>query len=181
MWLTTQYEFYYVPTSILITIVNIITKVKGRMKFPEIVAKNLNKEEVKVPNGLRGNPKLLIVPFQRWHQGLVDSWVPFLESVIKDYPDFDFYELPTIRRMNFVYQRFLDGGMRAGIPSIETRRRTITLYIDKVPFRNALEIPNEDSIHLFLVDTEGNVKWRNEGGVTEEKAQDLSDAIKQIC
>ena len=150
------------------------------MKFPQIVAENLNKEEVDVPNGLQGNPKLLIVPFQRWHQGVVDSWVPFLESVIKEHPNFDFYELPTIRRMNFVYRRFLDGGMRAGIPSKETRRRTITLYIEKEPFKEALEIPNEESIHLFLIDSEGNITWRNEGGVTEEKAQELSEAIKQI-
>lgn len=150
------------------------------MKFPEIVAENLNKEEVEVPNGLKGNPKLLIVPFQRWHQGLVDSWVPFLESVITEYPDFDFYELPTIRKMNFMYRRFLDGGMRAGIPSIETRRRTITLYIDKELFKDALEIPSEDTIHLFLVDSEGNITWRNEGGVTREKAKALSDAIKEI-
>jgi hypothetical protein len=150
------------------------------MKFPQIIAENLNKEEVDVPDGLQGNPKLLIVPFQRWHQGVVDSWVPFLESVIKDYPNFDFYELPTIRRMNFVYRRFLDGGMRAGIPSKETRRRTITLYIDKEPFKEALEIPNEESIHLFLVDSERNIVWRSEGGVTEDKAQALSYAVIQI-
>ncbi|MGY5880258.1 MAG: hypothetical protein RTV31_08405 [Candidatus Thorarchaeota archaeon] len=150
------------------------------MKFPQIIAENLNKEEVDVPNGLKGSPKLLIVPFQRWHQGVVDSWVPFLESVIKEHPNFDFYELPTIRRMNFVYRRFLDGGMRAGIPSKETRRRTITLYIEKEPFKEALEIPTEDTIHLFLVDTDGNITWRNEGAVTEDKAQDLLDAVKQI-
>ena len=150
------------------------------MKFPQIIAENLNKEEVDVPNGLQGSPKLLIVPFQRWHQGVVDSWVPFLESVIKEYPSFDFYELPTIRKMNFMYRRFLDGGMRAGIPSIETRRRTITLYIDKESFKNTLEIPTEDTIHLFLVDSEGNITWRNEGGVTEEKARALSNAIKAI-
>lgn len=150
------------------------------MKFPTIVAENLNKEEVEVPNGLNGSPKLLIVPFQRWHQNVVDSWVPFLESVIKEHPSFDFYELPTIRRMNFVYQRFLDGGMRAGIPSIETRRRTVTLYIDKDPFKQALGIPTENTIYLFLVDLEGNIVWRNEGAITEDKSQSLSVAIKQI-
>ncbi|MFW9843821.1 MAG: hypothetical protein ACFFEV_04535 [Candidatus Thorarchaeota archaeon] len=148
------------------------------MIFPEIVAENLNKKEVKIPNGLQGIPKLLIVPFQRWHQGLVDSWVPFLESLISEYPSFDFYELPTIRKMNFIYRRFLDGGMRAGIPSIETRRRTITLYIDKEPFKEALGIPNEDSIHLFLIDSEGTILWRNEGGITEEKSILLREALE---
>jgi hypothetical protein len=149
------------------------------MKFPHIVAENLNKEEVDVPNGLQGNPKLLIVPFQRWHQGLVDSWVPFLESLIKEYPNFDFYELPTIRRMNFVYRRFLDGGMRAGIPSRETRRRTITLYIDKESFKEALEITTEETIVLFLVHSKGDIIWRNEGGVDKEKASLLKESVEE--
>jgi hypothetical protein len=150
------------------------------MKFPTIVAENLNKEEVEVPNGLQGSPKLLIVPFQRWHQNVVDSWVPFLESVIKEHPSFDFYELPTIRKMNFMYRRFLDGGMRAGILSIETRRRTITLYIDKESFKESLEIPSEETIYLFLVNEEGNILWRNEGAITEEKAKELSIAVKKF-
>jgi len=164
----------------LITIVNILwMDVKEKMKFPHLIAENLNKEEVDVPNGLPGSPKLLIVPFQRWHQGLVDSWGPFLESVIIEYPSFDFYELPTIRRMNFVYRRFLDGGMRAGIPSKETRRRTITLYIDKESFKESLDITTEETIILFLVDSNGDIIWRNEGGVTEEKATLLREAIEK--
>ena len=148
------------------------------MKFPQITAENLNKEVLDIPNGLKGNPKLLIVPFQRWHQGLVDSWIPFLESVIKEYPSFDFYELPTIRRMNFVYRRFLDGGMRAGIPSKETRRRTITLYLDKESFKDSLEITSEETIILFLIDAKGEIIWSAEGGMEEDKAILLKESIE---
>lgn len=150
------------------------------MKFPQIVAENLNKEEVKIPEQLKGNPKLLIVAFQQWHQRLVDSWVPAAESLMKQYPSFDFYELPTIRQMNFVYRRFLDGGMRAGIPSKETRRRTITLYIDKDQFKESLDILTEETIVSFLVDLDGNIIWRTDGGFTKDKGVALSDAIGQI-
>ena len=149
------------------------------MKFPQIVAENLNKEEVVVPDKLTGNPKLLIVAFQQWHQRLVDSWIPTAEMLMKLHPSFDFYELPTIRQMNFVYRRFLDGGMRAGIPSKDTRRRTITLYIDKEPFKEALGITSEETIYLFLIDSEGLVLWQSDSEITREKALSLGDAIKQ--
>ena len=152
----------------------------GILKFPIIKAENLNKEEVEIPSQLTGNPKLLIVPFQQWQQRVVDSWIPFLTQLTNDFPGFDFYELPTIRKMNFVYRRFIDGGMRAGIPSRDTRRRTVTLYIDKEPFKEVLNITTEDTIHLFLIDSQGNVTWYENGEVTRDKAESLTKAITQM-
>ena len=151
----------------------------GILKFPNVKAENLNKEKVEVPFQLPGDPKVLIVPFQQWQQRVVDSWVPFLSQLVTEFPGFDFYELPTIRKMNVLYRRFIDGGMRAGIPSKETRRRTVTLYIDKEPFKEALNITTEDTIHLFLIDSQGYVKWYDTGEVTREKAESLTDAIKK--
>ncbi|MBN2230525.1 MAG: hypothetical protein JW779_13135 [Candidatus Thorarchaeota archaeon] len=148
------------------------------MKFPRITAENLNKETIEVPNQLRGDPKLLIVAFQQWQQRLVNSWVPYLESLILKYPDFDFYELPTIRSMNFVYRRFIDGGMRAGIPSRETRGRTITLYIDKESFKESLNIVTEETIYLFLTKQDGEIIWKGEGGFDDEKVPLLEKAIE---
>jgi len=69
--------------------------------------------------------------------------------------------------------------MRAGIPSKETRRRTITLYIDKESFKESLDITTEETIILFLVDTKGDIIWRNEGGITEEKAILLRELIEK--
>ena len=149
------------------------------MKFPQILAENLNKEEVLVPDQLQGDPKLVVIAFQQWHQGLVNSWVPFLESLMAKHPSFDYYELPTIRSMNFIYRRFIDGGMRAGIPSRDTRGRTITLYIDKDPFKEALDIVTEETIYLFLLDSSGETVWRGEGGLTDEKAGALEREIEQ--
>lgn len=150
------------------------------MKFPIIKAENLNKEEVEIPSQLTGNPRLLVVAFQQWHQRVVDSWVPYLTQLVDEFPEFDFYELPTIRKMNFLYRRFIDGGMRAGIPSRETRRRTVTLYINKEHFRQALKIDSEDTIYLYLIDSEGEVIWQSDREISREKALSLRKAISEM-
>jgi len=152
----------------------------GILKFPIINAENLNKEEVEIPSQLTGNPRLFIVAFQQWQQRVVDSWVPYLSELVNDFPDFDFYELPTIRKMNYLYRRFIDGGMRAGIPSRETRRRTVTLYIEKEPFKEALGITSEETIYLFLIDSEGIIIWQSDSEITREKALSLREAINTI-
>jgi hypothetical protein len=148
--------------------------------FPTVIGTNLNKEQKTVPDDLDGEYNVVVVAFQQWHQRLVNSWVPFLQDLDARYADFEYYELPTIRKMNFIYQRFIDGGMRAGIPSTETRCRTITLYIDKRAFKKELAITSEENIHVFLIRKSGEILWRGEGPITEGLAVSLEEALSQV-
>jgi hypothetical protein len=69
--------------------------------------------------------------------------------------------------------------MRAGIPDRSTREATITLYTDKRAFRQALNIPNEDTIHLLIVDRQGRVHARVEGRYAPEKLAVLDGALRE--
>ncbi|MFW9768208.1 MAG: hypothetical protein ACFFF9_03845 [Candidatus Thorarchaeota archaeon] len=149
-------------------------------KFPDVVGDNLNKKTIRIPSELKGEYNILLVPFQMWQQSLVDSWVPFLVHLMENNPQFDFYELPTIRKMNFFIRRMIDGGMRGGIPSRDTRARTVTLYIDKTPFKKALEILTEDTLYLYLVDREGTIYWRESGGISDTKSTSLENALQKL-
>jgi hypothetical protein len=147
--------------------------------FPAVNGSNLNKVEYTLPEDFEAEFNIVVVAFQQWHQRLVNSWVPLLEELTGGNPRVEYYELPTIRKMNFVYRGFIDGGMRAGIPSKDTRGRTITLYIDKDPFKKELAIPSEENIHLFLVRPSGEILWRSEGPLSEEGAMSLTSAVEK--
>jgi hypothetical protein len=170
----------------LLTIVNnaLLPKAKSTrivwdMQFPSVSGNDLLRNKVSLPDDLSSGLNVLIVAFQRWHQGLVNSWVPFLDHMLEKHQDFDYYELPTIRKMNWLSRSIIDNGMRTGIPSRNTRRRTITLYIDKEPFRKKLSIPDESDIHLFLASKDGEVLWAGSGAISEDKADALTSAIEK--
>jgi hypothetical protein len=74
---------------------------------------------------------------------------------------------------------FIDRGMRSGIPDEKARHRTITLYIDKEPFRKSLKIPDEETIHTVLVDRKGRLYWRSQGGLKNELARELEKAVRE--
>ena len=59
---------------------------------------NLEKKKYIVPQDLEGKINIVTVAFQQWHQGLVNTWVPFLEEIKQKYPQIYFYEFPTINR-----------------------------------------------------------------------------------
>lgn len=149
------------------------------MKFPEVKGKNLEKQNFRLPQDLEGKLNILVVPFQQWQQQLVNTWTFFLDTLVENNPQMEYYELPTISKGYKIVSFMIDGGMRAGIPDKKTRHRTITLYIDKKPFKEQLEITNEETIYLFLVTKDGEILWRAEGEFSSEKADELETIIPE--
>lgn len=74
---------------------------------------------------------------------------------------------------------FINEGMRAGIPDPVARERTITLYVDKRAFREALGLRSEENIYALLLDREGRVLWQAEGVWTAEKGEQLAEVVEQ--
>lgn len=149
------------------------------MKLPVVNGSNLLREKKQLPRDLGGKINLLFVPFQQWQQLEVNSWAPLAAELEQAHPDFRFYELPTIQSRNVVSKAIINEGMRAGIPDHATRARTITLYIDKQPFRDALAMPDESHVYLLLTDELGNILWRSRGAYDPETAESLIKAVRE--
>ena len=148
------------------------------MKFPTVSGINLLRKQIVLPKDFSGEFNLLFVPFLQWQQMEVDSWVPLAAELEKTTTGFHFYELPTIQRMNSLAQKFINEGMRSGIPDSKTRERTITLYIDKTAFKAALDISDEKHISILLADRQGNLLWRERGVYSPETSARLTQAIQ---
>jgi len=146
--------------------------------FPKLTASNLAKQAFSLPGDFAGERNLLLIAFQREQQKNVDTWLGEMHR-FEQWPGFAYYELPTISRLNPIARWFINSGMRRGIPDANARARTITLYLDKVAFREALDLPYEDRIYAVLVDRSGRVHWRAEGDFDEAKAASLQEALRQ--
>ncbi|MFY9643661.1 MAG: hypothetical protein WAK29_00690 [Terriglobales bacterium] len=145
--------------------------------FPRVSASNLEKRDFNLPADFAGDRNLLLVAFERGQQSEVDTWLREMKRFGEMDPGFRFYELPTIQRPSALMRWFIDNGMRHGIADREARERTITLYLDKTPFCEALRITDQKKIYAFLVDRQGKVLWRSEGPFDETKGASLQSAL----
>jgi len=148
------------------------------MQFPAVIGSNLQRRKLDLPQDFEGELNLVLIAFQQWQQTQVDTWIPFARQLEESYPAVRYYELPTIRRLNTLARTFINEGMRAGIPDLVARERTITLYLDKNAFRQALQLPHEDDIYVLLLDHQGRVLWRAEGAFTPEKGDSLAAQVR---
>jgi len=149
-------------------------------RFPEVRARNLEGLDVALPGGFEGERNVVIVAFQRQHQELVDSWVPWLEERAAADPGLRIYELPTIGRRWVPFRRFIDGGMAAAIRDPVILRRTLTIYGNVSLVTRPLGIHDQSTIRIFLVDKSGAVRWCGHGGFAEPVAADLASALRDI-
>jgi hypothetical protein len=137
------------------------------------MARDLQGLDVTLPGAFRGERNIVLIAFQRRHQELVDSWVPWLEGHAAADPDFRFYELPTIGRIWAPMRHFIDGGMAAVIREPRILKRTFTIYGDVRHVTRPLGIEDRSTITLVLVDGSGTVRWSGAGGFDPDVAQDL--------
>jgi hypothetical protein len=148
------------------------------MQFPVVAGTNLLRRKLTLPTDFEGEFNSLLVAFQQWQQQLIDTWLPFVTQLEETHAGVLYYELPVIQRMNVLARTFINEGMRAGIPDPVARERTITLYVDKLAFRNALELPDEGDIYVLLVNPDGNVLWRETGAFSPEKGEALAEELE---
>ena len=149
------------------------------MAFPTIHASNLERRAFRLPSDFEGERNLVLIAFERDQQENVQTWMPEVKRLLRTYPKLRFYELPAIRRGNPLFRSWIDNAMRAGIPDRETREQTITLYLDKSAFREALGLPHEQNIYALLVDRTGRILWRADGLCTPEKMRDLERVLQE--
>jgi hypothetical protein len=152
---------------------------RAGVRFPTVIGSNLSGNEYVLPGDIEGEVALMMIAFQQFQQAEVDTWVPLARRLAERHPNFAYYELPTIRRLIAPARAFIDGGMRAGIPDQTARNTTVTLYLDKDAFREALQIPDEETITIMLVDAEGNILWRARGPASAETERELVEAVEE--
>lgn len=142
-------------------------------RFPAVEGRSLEGEQFNLPADFKGELNVVLVAFKREQQDDVDTWTPFLKTMGASRPYLRVYELPTLGRGYGWMRRFIDGGMSRGIPDSAVRAATITLYIDKAPYRESLQIRDEDRIYVLLVDRQGRIFWRGAGRFDERAGAEL--------
>lgn len=150
-------------------------------QFPRVEGSNLEGRRFTLPTDFEGEYNIVLVAFRREQQNDVDTWLPFLREVATPGRNVRVYELPTLNKTYRFMRGFIDGGMSRGIPERATREATITLYIDKSPFKKALAIATEDRISTLLVSRDGRILWREDGRFTAGAAAGLAATLDSLA
>jgi hypothetical protein len=152
----------------------------GSTIFPRVTTRDLEGRTVEIPAGLSGTVNLVVLAFKRDHQYPIETWMPHFARLESDYPGLEVWEVPALSRTYRIWRGAIDSGMRAGVPNPHARRHTLTAYLDVRGLQRALDLPDLDEIHLFLLDRSGNVRWQGHGAYNEATLTALRAALRAL-
>lgn len=140
--------------------------------FPTIRAETLSKKPVVFPDVAKGKYAFILIAFKRQTQGEVDGWLdPFIEE-FGGKTNVAFYEIPMISNSWKWMSSWIDSGMRAGVPEYK-HSHVATYYGPLDKYFDSLEIEDKNTVHVFLLDRQGQIIWKETGPVTNKKYEDL--------
>lgn len=147
--------------------------------FPAFKAFDLNKNEISIPEEIYAEKTLLIVPFKQKQQTAIYDFLDEIDYLLNNYNNFDFLEIPTISYwwQTMQLSNWIDNGMRSGITDFETRKRTITRYIDVNEFLEEMEIPDRSEVCYYLINKNGEILWQHRGKANKEAMKTLEHEL----
>lgn len=151
----------------------------GEGVFPTVSGIDLEGNEHTLPRAFAGRLNIVAIAFEREHQEAVNGWIEVAESIMSEYPDVRFYEVPLIYELNIASRFWVNNGMRSGIDDPVSRERTITVYTDRERFTELLDM-RTDRIYLLLLDDNGSILWRTEGVAKDPTISELQAALQQF-
>jgi hypothetical protein len=150
------------------------------VRFPHVVAHDLEGRRYELPDELPEGPRIVLLPFQRWHQILVNGWLSRLDRLAASHPGTTVWEVPALSRMYTPARPYIDGGMRAGIPDPGTRRHTLTTYTDLRALALALDLPDFETAYVLLLDAAGEIAWMGHGEYDDEQFGAIAAALERL-
>ena len=147
--------------------------------FPELKGETLEGRKVVFPTDLNEEVNILILVFEQKAQSLVNTWADLILGEFEPREGISYYEVPMISTLYYPIAWQIDNWMRDGIPA-HLHDNTVTFYGNRSPYFEMLKIEDKESCYLFVVDRQGNIKYRTQGPVSKHNETSFREAMSEI-
>lgn len=157
----------------------------GRSKpathFPTVNGIRLDGSPVVLPRDLPGPATLLIVSFRDAQDLLSDQWARLIERLQSTYGhQLAALELPVVAKSLKLFGGLATLGIQSQVDTEAERERTLPIFVDKTVFCKTLHCSNQGDVYVFLVDQEGRIAWRGDGGLDMDTISDLESSVQAL-
>ncbi len=149
------------------------------MRFPEVTGRTLAGRAVTFPAETYPQSAIIVVALRQQAQAVINAWFPPLLAELAVSSSVRYYEIPMIALGFKPVARWIEGGMRGGVP-VNLHDQTATAYRFRRSFCRALAIADFTVPYFFVLSPTWEIRHREQGAVTAAKVQAIRQALGDL-
>jgi len=148
--------------------------------LPRMEGETLSGKHIVLPEAARGKIALLAIGFSKKGGDKAGEWEKrFKQDFGKD-SNYAVYPVAELEDAPRLVRGMIKSGMRRGT-SPEEQDRFVLLFQGSADWKKFVNFAASDEAYLLLLDTNGEVKWRGHGVVSETGYAPLNEAAKKLA
>jgi len=143
--------------------------------FKIIEGYTLDNTFLSLPIAAHGRYAVIALGFSKAAQTPINSWFLPLKERYKA-SSLLFYEVPMLGKRSALVRRFIEKGMRSGIPAYQ-HASSVPYYGSLNPYLTYYGIDNKETAYFFLVDENGRICWQAQGVRTASFYKEVTQLV----
>lgn len=151
------------------------TKLQVGDQFPLLEAQTLEDKKIIFPQDTNGKFTVLATGFSQRAQEPINTWTDY---ILKDYPEFNYYEIPIGNSFYAVFGKSIDNAMKRAVPK-ELHSKTATYYGSLCQsYIDQFDVNDKSTTYVFLLDKNGEILYKTSGFVTSKIKSEFKKALE---
>jgi hypothetical protein len=165
---------------------NLEAQVVGKM-FPNMEAETVEDKKIKLPQDVKGKFTLLGLAYSKkseddlnsWFQPVFEKYIQKTKGLMADFGyDVNVYFVPMFTGINAAAT---GTAKRKALKNIDPQLLPYVLFYrgELKPYKESLEFDKKDVPYFFVLDANGKIVYATIGKYTEDKMDEIEEAIDQ--
>ncbi len=149
--------------------------------MPGVTGLTSDSDVVNFPEQFEADYHLVVMPFDREQQVLAVTWLPLFQELASTHDNVQYWSIAALPELNSAIRFLVLTGISAGISDEEVRQQVTVLFLEQqAEFLDALAIDNDETIQVFIMDSEGVIYYRAIGEFTTERGENFREALVSL-
>lgn len=147
--------------------------------IPAVKGKNLNGQEITLPNPSSNKPVLIMIGFSHKSSEDFERWNKGFKGHYLNDPRIQYFEIVELQGVPSFVNGMILHGMRREVPEAQ-HSHFMTVYTGEADWKRVVKFGPPDVAYLILTDGSGKVVWQTNGPFTPEKSSQLESALSAL-
>lgn len=144
--------------------------------LPRLATADLNQRQLAFPEDLPAERTLVFVTFTRGQNAVVEDWIKGM--ALGDDSTTAWMRLRVFDTRAAHDRNAIQNKLKAHYDTPASRANVIPLFTDQDDFAHVLGLPGHEAVYAIVINREGHVLARAEGGYTADKADALIERLR---